>query len=108
MLRRAARPFFYLGVVAIVFGLGRIHSSLESYNLTNSFRFAWELTYCALLLMASYGAGIPDLPRTRRQALTSAVAAPVAAALSISAVQLVTSDALLPRFVVFGTVLLMV
>ena len=40
--------------------------------------------------------------------MTSAVAAPVAAALAISAVQLVTGDALLPRFVVFGTVCLMV
>ena len=108
MLRRAARPLFFVGVIAIVFGLGRIHSSRESYNLTNSFRFAWEITYAALLVLAGYGAGLPDLPRTRRQALTSAVAAPLAAALAISTVQLVTGDALLPRFVVFGTVLVMV
>jgi lipopolysaccharide/colanic/teichoic acid biosynthesis glycosyltransferase len=108
MLRRAARPLFFLGVVAIVFGLGRIHSSRESYDLTNSFRFAWEITYAVLLVIASYGAGLPDLPRTRRQATTSAIGAPIVAALAISAVQLVTSDALLPRFVVFGTVILMV
>src|SRR6476646_3981142 len=106
MLRRAARPLFFVGVIAIVFGLGRIHSSRESYDLTNSFRFAWEITYAALLLVASYGAGLPDLVRTRRQAVTSAIAAPAAAALTISAVQLVTSDALLPRFVVFGSVVL--
>jgi lipopolysaccharide/colanic/teichoic acid biosynthesis glycosyltransferase len=108
MLRRAARPLFFVGVIAIVFGLGRIHSSRQSYDLTNSFRFAWEITYAVLLLIASYGAGLPDLPRTRRQATTSAIAAPLTAALAISAVQLITSDALLPRFVVFGTFLLMV
>src|SRR3954453_11448110 len=108
MLRRVARPLFFAGCVVIVFGLGRLHSSRESYDLTNSFRFAWEITYAALLLVASYGAGLPDLPRTRRQALTSAVTAPVAAALAISAVQLITSDALLPRFVVFGAALVIV
>ena len=108
MLRRVARPVFFLGCVAIVFGLGRIHSSRESYDLTNSFRFAWEITYAVLLLAAAYGAGLPDLVRTRRQALASAIAAPLSAALAISAIQLVTGDELLPRFVVFGSAVLMV
>jgi len=72
MLRRVARPLFFIGCVVIVFGLGRIHSSRESYDLTNSFRFAWEITYAALLLVAAYGAGLPDLVRTRRQAVASA------------------------------------
>src|SRR5437899_6930187 len=108
MLRRTARPLFFVGCVVIVFGLGRIHSSRESYDLTRSFRFAWEITYAVLLLVASHGAGLPDLVRTRRQALLSALAAPVAAALAISTVQLVTGDALLPRFVVFGSVGLVV
>jgi lipopolysaccharide/colanic/teichoic acid biosynthesis glycosyltransferase len=108
MLRRAARPLFFLGVVAIVFGLGRYHAARESYEFTNSFRFAWEITYGFLLVLASYGAGLPDLARTRRQAITSAVLAPTAAALGISGVQLLTGDALLPRLVVFGTAVLMV
>jgi len=108
MLRRVARPLFFIGCVFIVFGLGRIHSSRESYDLTNSFRFAWTITYAVLLLVAAYGAGLPDLVRTRRQAVASAVAAPVAAALAISAIQLVTGDELLPRFVVFGSAVLMV
>src|SRR5689334_14053449 len=108
MLRRVARPLFFVGCVVIVFGLGRIHSSRESYDLTNSFRFAWEITYAVLLLVAAYGSGLPDLVRTRRQAVGSAVAAPLAAAMAISAIQLVTGDELLPRFVVFGAALLMV
>src|SRR3954454_14237569 len=108
MLRRLARPVFFLRVLAIVFGLGRFHATREGYDFTNSARFAWEITYAVLLFVASYGAGLPDLPRTRRQRLTSAIAAPIAGALSISAVQLVTGDALLPRLVVFGTVFFMV
>jgi lipopolysaccharide/colanic/teichoic acid biosynthesis glycosyltransferase len=61
-----------------------------------------------LLIVASYGAGLPDLPRTGRQAVTSAVIAPAAAAGVMSIVQLLTGDALLPRFVVFGSALLLV
>ena len=108
MLRRLARPVFFLGVVVIVFGLGRIHAAREGYDFTSTARFAWEITYGVLLIISSYAAGLPDLPRSSRQRLTSAIAAPLAGALSISAVQLVTGDALLPRLVVFGTVLLMV
>ena len=55
-----------------------------------------------------YGLGLPDLPRTIPSGfLTSAVAAGLSA-LAISSVQLVVGDALLPRFVVFGSALLIV
>lgn len=110
-MRRAARPLLYLGVVAIVFGLASLHARYlapQPYEVTGTFRFAWTISYVAMLVVAAYGAGLPDLPRTWRQASTSALVAPVAAAMGISAVQLVTGDALLPRFVVFGAVLLVV
>ena len=102
-MKRAARPLLYAGIVAIVFGLARIHSGRESYNLTNSFRFSWTIAYCAFLAIAAYGSGIPDLPRSRRQAVTSTVLAVGSAVLGISVMQLVTGSALLPRFVVFGS-----
>src|SRR3954447_5028818 len=107
-MRRLVRPVFYVGTVVIVFGFARWHASRESYDLTNSFRFSWTIAYCGLLIVASYGAGLPDLPRTRRQAVTSSLAAPVAAALGVSVVQLVTGTEQLPRAVVFGSALLMV
>lgn len=102
-MKRAARPLLYAGILAIVFGLARIHSGREGYDLTDSFRFSWTITYCVLLGVAAYGSGIPDLPRTWRQAATSTVLAVGAAVLGISLLQLVSGSALLPRFVVFGS-----
>jgi lipopolysaccharide/colanic/teichoic acid biosynthesis glycosyltransferase len=75
---------------------------------TQPSRLIWTIAYVGLLVVAAYGAGLPDLPRSGRQALTSAVVAPIGAAAAISLVQLLTGDALLPRFVVLGTAALAV
>lgn len=108
-MRRLARPLFYGGVVAIVFGLAKYHSvAIDDYAFTGTSRFGWTVAYCLLLIAGAYGAGLPDLPRSVRQALGASILAPVLAAAGISIVQLVTGDALLPRFVVFGSVLLTV
>src|SRR6478672_7600567 len=109
MMRRAARPLLYLGTVAIVLGLAKFHARyIGKYVLhsTDPARLGWTLAFLGLLILASYGAGLPELPRTSRQAFTSAVVAPVFAALAISMVQLLAGDALLPRFVVLGSALL--
>jgi lipopolysaccharide/colanic/teichoic acid biosynthesis glycosyltransferase len=110
-VRRLARPLLYAGLLAIVAGLAQVHARLVAdppYDVTGTFRFGWTVAYVLLLGVAVYGAGLPDLPRTNRQALTGAVGAAGAAAVAISLVQLLTGDALLPRFVVFGTALLAV
>jgi lipopolysaccharide/colanic/teichoic acid biosynthesis glycosyltransferase len=110
-MRRAARPVLYLGIAAVVLGLSKIHAAYIAnppYVFHGSSRFAWAVAYIGLLAVAAYGLGLPDLPRTARQALTSAVAAAVLGALGISLVQLVVGDALLPRFVVFGSAILLV
>ena len=110
-MRRLARPLLYAGILVAVFGLAEIHARYvaeEPYEFTNSFRFGWTIAYVLLLVLAAYGSGLPDLPRSVRQAVASAVLAPAAAASGISLVQLVTGDALLPRFVVFGSALLVV
>jgi lipopolysaccharide/colanic/teichoic acid biosynthesis glycosyltransferase len=110
-VRRLARPLLYVGVLAIVFGLAKLHAdsvAVDEYDLTGTSRFGWTIAYVLLLVLAAYGTGLPDLPRTRRQAVTAAVLAPLAAAAGISIVQLGTGDALLPRFVVFGSALLFV
>jgi lipopolysaccharide/colanic/teichoic acid biosynthesis glycosyltransferase len=111
MLRRVARPMIYLGVVASVLGLAKIHARYIGHYVLHSTqpsRVTWTIAYIGILVLASYGAGLPDLPRTLRQAVTSSVAAPVAGALTISVVQLLAGDALLPRFVVFGAALLLI
>jgi lipopolysaccharide/colanic/teichoic acid biosynthesis glycosyltransferase len=106
-VNRLARPLLYVGLVAIVAGLARYHSVvIDDYEFTGTSRFGWTIGYALVLIVATYAVGLPDLPRTRRQAVTSSVAAPLAAAAGVSIVQLVTGDALLPRFVVFGSVVL--
>jgi lipopolysaccharide/colanic/teichoic acid biosynthesis glycosyltransferase len=102
-VRRLARPLLVAGTVAIVLGLSKAHAAEHGYDYTASSRFAWSLAYAGLLIVAAYGVGLPDLPRSRRSALATAVASTVAAALAFSALQLFLGSALLPRFVVFGT-----
>lgn len=99
----------YLGVAAIVFGLSKYHADvIGDYDFTESSRFTWAICYVALLSLTAYGLGLPDIPRTARSRLPVAAAAPVLAALAVSVLQLVFGDALLPRFVVFGSALLAV
>jgi lipopolysaccharide/colanic/teichoic acid biosynthesis glycosyltransferase len=101
----------YAGIIVAVLGLSKVHAALIAdppYSFTGSFRFAWALSYMALLGLATYGVGLPDLPRGIRSALGASVVAPLAAALAISVIQLAAGDALLPRFVVFGAALLLV
>ena len=96
------------GIAAAVLGLSKAHATAHQYDFTQSFRFAWALAYIGLLWAASYGAGLPELARNRRSAALTAAASTGAAALAMSVLQLVMGSALLPRFVVFGTPLVLV
>lgn len=107
-MRRLARPLLLAGIAFSVLGLSKIHAAGNQYDYTASSRFAWSLAYIALLCAASYGAGLPELPRSRRSAALTVVASTGAAALAISVLQLVVGSALLPRFVVFGAPVLLI
>lgn len=110
-MRWLARVGQYGGVVAIVLALSKLHASVvaaEPYSWHTSSRFAWSICYMVALIVAAYAVGLPDLVRGRRSTLIAAVAASAAGAGVMSLVQLVTGDALLPRFVVFGTALVLV
>ncbi len=107
-MRRLARPLFMAGTAASVVGFSKLHAQAHGYDYTDSFRFAWSLAYIALLVVAGYGAGLPDLARNRRAALAQAVASTGMAALGISVLQLLAGSSLLPRFVVFGAPALVV
>jgi len=107
-VRRLARPLLLVAIAVAVVGLSKIHATAYGYDYTNSFRFAWSLAYIAVLCAAAYGAGLPDLPGSKRAAAGAAAASTAAAALAMSLLQLVVGSALLPRFVVFGTPLLLV
>jgi lipopolysaccharide/colanic/teichoic acid biosynthesis glycosyltransferase len=99
----------YLGVLGVVLGLGKYHAATAGgYDFTTSSRFTWAFTYAALLCAAAYGFGLPEVPRTLRSRLPTAMMASFVGALGMSVVQLFVGDALLPRFVVFGAALLLV
>ena len=107
-MRRAARPLLYVGVLVVVFGLGLIHAEwIGDYSFTGTDRFAWTVAYAGLLCVFAYGFGLPDVRRSHREALGASVGAAFAGALAISLVQLFVGDALLPRFVVFGSALVL-
>lgn len=108
---RVARSALYLGIIATVVLLSVFHARLIAepvYSYTGTFRFGWSIVYIVVLAVTAYGFGLPDLPRTPRQALLTSVGAALTASVAISIVQLVAGDALLPRFVVFGTALVVV
>jgi len=109
VLSRLAPSALFTGIAVAVVGLSKLHASqLGTYDYSGSSRFAWSLAYMAILAVAAYSLGLPDVPRSRRSAVISAFAAAAVGAVGMSLVQLVAGDALLPRFVVFGSALLLV
>lgn len=111
MTRRLSLLVSVAGPIVIVLAMSKIHAAEVAsppYDYTGSFRFAWSISYILLLMVASYGLGLPDLTRTWRSTAKLAALASVLGAVAISTVQLVVGDALLPRFVVFGSAVLLV
>ena len=99
----------YAGVLAVVLGFGKYHAATRGdYDFTTSSRFGWAFAYIAILCIAAYGLGLPEVPRTLRSRLPTALTAAFVGAVGISLVQLFVGDALLPRFVVFGSAFLLV
>ena len=98
----------YAGVVVCVGGLSKAHAVVHEYSWSSSSRFAWSLGYVLLLCVAAYSVGLPEQPRSRRGAVLAALVATGSATLAMSAVQLFAGDALLPRFVVLGSTLVLV
>jgi lipopolysaccharide/colanic/teichoic acid biosynthesis glycosyltransferase len=93
-----------MGVLAVVLGLAKVHASeIGHYDLTGSGRLGWIGAFVAILCASAYGFGLPDVPRTRAAALNTSLGAVLTGSAGISLVQLFVGDALLPRFVVFGS-----
>src|SRR5262245_24134331 len=110
-MARFARLAMVLVVIGTVLGLSKLHAAYiadPAYDFTGSARFAWSIAYMGLLVVAAYAVGLPSQPSTARSALVSAAAASAIAAIGVSVIQLLTGDALLPRFVVFGSAAVLV
>ena len=107
-MKRSGRLALDLGTAVLVVGLCKAHAVASGYVWSGSSRLGWSIAWIALLCTTAYAFGLPDQTRTRRSALVAAVLATVSAALAMSAIQLFAGDALLPRFVVFGSVLTLI
>lgn len=106
-MRWATAALMHLGTLVVVLGLGKVHAQfIGHYDYTGSSRLAWSLAYSAILSLAAYGAGFPDLLAGRSRFAAAGVATG-AAALVVSIVQLAAGSALLPRFVVFSSALVL-
>lgn len=98
-----ARLLTYLGTAGTVVGLSLVHARMNAYDYAGSFRFGFSIGLLAVVSIAAYALGLPDLVNTKRAALVAAMKATVAAALVVSVLQLFLGDKLLPRFVVLGS-----
>jgi hypothetical protein len=109
--RRAVGLVQVTGVLVGVLGLSKLHASIvatEPYDLSASARLSWALGLVGLYGLTAYVAGLPSGVRTKRGAVIAAIASGLAATLAFSLVQLALGVALLPRYVVFGSLLLVV
>ena len=110
-MRRVARLLSYGGCAVAVLLVSKYHARFIAdtpYDFTGSFRFTWAIGYIGVLAVATYAVGLPDQTRSRRQALWLSLVAAIAAVAVTSAVQFAVGDALLPRFVVFGSALFLI
>ncbi|MBI2710034.1 MAG: sugar transferase [Actinobacteria bacterium] len=101
-MTRLARPLAAAGSLVAVVAFSLLHARANGYDWVASSRFAWSLSLWLLLLVVSYGQGIPDLVRRRKAAWAAATSSVVVSVGIISFIQLWVGDALLPRAVVLG------
>jgi lipopolysaccharide/colanic/teichoic acid biosynthesis glycosyltransferase len=108
---RIARSLHVGGTIVTLLALAWAHATHwapESYGVTSTSRFWWTMVLGGLLLVTSYGIGLPELPRTRKVALMSALTAYALSIIGVSLAQLALGQALMPRFVMFGAAILIV
>jgi lipopolysaccharide/colanic/teichoic acid biosynthesis glycosyltransferase len=105
MRRRIAQLSLTLATTGVVLGLYWYHSTHvahTAYRLTETRRSVSAAVFIVLLLAAAYVLGLPDAVRRTKRAVSSAFFAPAATVAAVSIFQLAVGDAFLPRFVVFG------
>ncbi len=110
-MRRSARLLLVGGVASAVLALGKLHAAYvaePAYDFTGSSRFGWSILLIASHAGAAYALGLPDIVRSRRQAVATALMSSVTATVLVSVAQIAFGAAYLPRLVVGSTALLVV
>ena len=110
MRRRIGQLALIVATALAVVGLFSFHANAvaePAYSLGDPGRAAAAAGWTVGLLFVAYMAGLPDAVRTVRRAVGACLAAPVVTVAAASLVQLAAGDALLPRFVVFSSLIVM-
>lgn len=101
-----SRVLFYFGSFGLVLTTGLLHANRNNYSVTGTFRFPWLIAFSLLISILAYGLAVPDAGRPARGARLTFTAC-LASLIAISVAQLLLGTPLLPRFVLFGSTLVM-
>jgi lipopolysaccharide/colanic/teichoic acid biosynthesis glycosyltransferase len=108
-VQRAVRWLVFAVTLGVVVALGEIHAHLIGhYHPLTGNRGPWDAIYIAVLTLSAYCVGVPDLPRTVLGAWVSSSVAVSVAAVFVSIAQLALGTGVLPRFVIFGALVILV
>jgi lipopolysaccharide/colanic/teichoic acid biosynthesis glycosyltransferase len=108
-VQRAIRWLIFTVTLAAVVGLGEVHAHLIGhYHFLAGSHGPWDTFYIIALTLAAYVVGLPDLPRTVLGAWVTSFLSVGAAAVSVSLIELAVGTGVLPRFVIFGTMVVLV
>lgn len=109
MRRRLAQAALVIGTCATILALYAFHSAriaTNPYGLFEANRAVAGTVFTVLLLASAYLLGLPDAVRRVDRAVIASFVAPGATVAAVSLAQLAVGDALLPRFVVFSSLVL--
>jgi lipopolysaccharide/colanic/teichoic acid biosynthesis glycosyltransferase len=108
-VQRAIRWLVFTVTLAAVVGLGEVHAHLIGhYHFLTGARGPWDAFYIFALSLAAYGIGLPDLPRTVLGAWVMSFLSVGVAAVFVSLIELALGTGVLPRFVIFGAMVILV
>jgi lipopolysaccharide/colanic/teichoic acid biosynthesis glycosyltransferase len=105
MMQRRTRSLMNVGVLVLLAGVSKVRAAViaqASYPYPRTAQLGAAIAYGALLALALYAFGLPDLPGTKTGAALAASGAVATAGMAISALGLFSGGSLLPRFVVLG------
>lgn len=100
MKRHWTRLVHAAGIAGIVFGARTAYIEVfgpARYGTSNTASLPWWIALVALLVAASYGLGLPEMPRRRGEALLRSLGAVAVSMGAVSLVQLLTADNVFPR-----------
>lgn len=106
---RRASLLLPLSIVAIVCGIGLIHSKfIGNYAFLGMPRFGWLCGFMLLLWASAYVVGLPQLDGDSSTILLRSTTAVAGAGIGISLLTLIARTPLLPLFDIFGSAALLV